>query len=273
MAGTLDEPDAPAAPQSLRRRALVAGLVAGGLCLLSACSGGSEAVAVGAQPSVTPSIYPLPPPTVEAAAEEAQGDHAATFVRTAEGVVLPDAEVTPGAVFEDVGAAEICDLHYSQGVRQPRFNAKVAVFASYGVSIRDRDIYQVDHLVPVSLGGSNAEENLWPLPYQDAGGAEDKDLVERQLRGLVCSNKVSLQEAQDAIAKNWWQAHQTYMGLPINPGSEGPEPWERPTTEPGEVVNGGLCAVEGEIGYTDPKHIRLTCTATSFGELRWQKRY
>jgi len=63
------------------------------------------------------------------------------------------------------------------------------------------------------------------------------------------------------------------MSMPINPGSAGLEPWTRPTQKPGEVVNGGVCDAEGLIGYTSSKHVRLTCSATSFGELRWQKRY
>lgn len=281
MAGTLEVRGAGTAVGATRqrtapgrRRSVIAGLAAGAVGLLSACGGVGDDVVVGAQPTVAPSVYALPPAIPAAGTvEEAESSHAATFVQTEEGVVLPDEDLTPGAVFEDVGAAQICDFHYTQGVRQPRFNAKVSAFASYGVSIRDRDIYQVDHLVPVSLGGSNVEENLWPQPYDEMAGAEHKDLLERQLRGLVCSNLVSLVEAQDAIATNWWLAYQTYMGRPIIPGSEGPELWERPTQTAGEVANGGLCDVEGAIGYTEPKRIRLTCTATSFGELRWQKRY
>jgi hypothetical protein len=37
-------------------------------------------------------------------------------------------------------------------------------------------------------------------------------------------------------------------------------------------VNGAPCEQEGAIGYTDPKHIRLTCSATADGRLVWQKR-
>nr|ALS90375.1 HNH endonuclease [uncultured bacterium] len=244
-----------------------------GLCVLSAC-GDEPSGPVGAQPPVEPSIHPLPPPTIAevmVASEAPTGPQ--NFVQNPDGVVFPDRALTPGAVFDDVVAADICELYYTQGVRQPRFNDKIAAFASYGISIRDRDIYQVDHLIPVSLGGSNAEANLWPQPYDELAGADQKDLLERHLRGLVCSNKLDLRDAQRTIATDWWAAYQTYMSMPIDPGTAGPEPWKPYEPVEGEVSNGALCETEGEVGYTISKHIELTCTATSYGELRWQKRY
>jgi hypothetical protein len=178
-----------------------------------------------------------------------------------------------GTSFDDVTAQDICRPSYTQGIRQPRFNDKVEAFANYGISIHDRDVYAVDHLIPIALGGSNTIANLWPQPYDDVAGANQKNQLERQLRGLVCSNLLSLADAQRAIATDWWQAYGTYMSLTILPGSAGPEPPEQPTPVEGAVVNGGVCETEGEVGYTEPKQVELTCTRTGFGELRWQKRY
>jgi hypothetical protein len=228
---------------------------------------------MGAQPVSSPAIFPLPPDASSAAPEQSSAAPTDLFLRNAEGVVLPDPERTPGAIFEDVQAADICDLHYTQGIRQPRFNAKVSAFASYGLSIHDRERFDVDHLIPVSLGGNNDDANLWPQPFDEEAGAQAKDLLERQLRGLVCSEYIPLQEAQQAIAKDWWTAFQTYMGRPVKPGSEGLPPPEPFDPKPGEVANGGPCEVAGAIGYTEQKHVKLTCTATSSGDLRWQKRY
>jgi hypothetical protein len=262
---------------ALRRTQLVAGLAAVALTTLTlaACSSDDGGQLVGAQPSVSPSIYPLTPSTTEPLVASAEADEGplGAFTHNADGVVLPDPDLTPGATFPDVDAAAICELHYTQGVRQPRFNTKVASFANYGIDIHDRDTYQVDHLVPVSLGGSNAEENLWPQPYDDVAGAEQKDLLERQLRGLVCSHKLALADAQKAVATDWWSAYETYMGLPIDPGSDGPPQPTRREPAPGEVTNGAPCDREGAIGYTEPKRVKLTCTRSSWGVLRWQKRY
>jgi hypothetical protein len=63
------------------------------------------------------------------------------------------------------------------------------------------------------------------------------------------------------------------MGLPILPGTAGPEPPRQHQPQPGEVYNGGPCTTEGEVGYTVPKRVPLTCRLTSDGALRWQKRY
>jgi hypothetical protein len=238
----------------------------------SACAPDDQ-TPVGAQPSTRPSVYVVPPPASDAPEPIDDRGVLAAYQRTPDGVSLPDPSVTPGSAFSDVGQAEICDLHYTMGIRQPRFNDKVAAFAAYGVSIHDRDIFQVDHLIPISLGGDNGEGNLWPQAYDDVAGATQKDQVERQLRGLVCSNALTLPEAQTAIATNWWAAYQTYMGRPILPGSDGPAPYTPYEPVPGEVANGASCNEEGAVGYTEGKGIALTCTATGFGQLVWQKRY
>jgi hypothetical protein len=195
--------------------------------------------------------------------------------RVRDGVRLPDRDVTPGAVFADVSRADVCDLHYSQGVRQPRFNAKVEAFAAYGLSIHERDTYLVDHLVPVALGGSNAATNLWPQPRSGTRGAQAKDALEVRLRALVCAKKVPLRQAQSAIAADWWAAHVRYMGMDVPVNQSGPQPWQPSPPPKGRypVTNAGPCPTEGKVGYTDSKHIRFTCTAGADGRLRWRKRY
>jgi hypothetical protein len=258
-------------------RAAAAALLLAAGALLSGCAN-DPPVGAGAQPSTGPSVFPIVPkddaaPQVVGATGPGNGRAIAHGVTLPSGAQLPDRRVTPGSFFPDVTAADICDLHYVLGVRQPRFNAKVEAFANYGVSTHDRDVYQVDRLVPVSLGGNNAVENLWPQPSGERYGAQAKDRLERQLRGLVCSHKLSLATAQQAIATNWWQAYQTYMGLAIDPGSAGLAPWTPPTSSPGEVTNGAPCPTAGKVGFTDGKHVRLTCTANSLGQLRWAKRY
>lgn len=251
------------------RRALFPAAVAVGL--ICSCSAGPQ-VPVGAQPTPEPSITALPVPTTELSSTS-EGP-SSVFVVSTDGVVMPNAELTPGDVYPDVTAADICDDHYTKSVRQPRFNAKVKAFSLYGLSIHARDAFEVDKLVPTSLGGTNSIENLWPQPYGGPAGAEVKNQTERQLRGLVCSNTITLAEAQDAVAADWWAAHHRYAGLPILPGSAGPEPWTPPaeeSTAPYAVVNQGPCQVEGQVGYTEAKHIRFTCTMTDTG-LRWSKR-
>ena len=263
-------------PRRGRPRVASVALAVAMLGILTGCDDGGERVVVGAQSTPTPSIYALPPEPdakVAVAQSEEEDAPAAAVQRTADGVALPDPDTTSGAAFADVANKDICQFHYTKSVRQPRYNDKVMAFATYGVSIHERDVYHVDHLIPISLGGSNEVKNLWPQPYDGARGADQKNLLERQLRGLVCSGTLTLGEAQSAIATDWWAAYGRYMRLPIKPGSAGPELWQRPSEDAGEVRNGGPCTKAGAVGYTVSKPIKLTCRENGLGELRWAKRY
>jgi hypothetical protein len=258
---TAVRPSRPArrSPARLRAGALV---TLAALALASGCT--TDEAAVGAQPSPRPSVVPLPIPTVSVAPAE---QPASAAFRTSGEAVLPDLTLTPGAAFPDVDRAALCDPHYAQGVRQPQFNDKVAAFTAYGISIHSRDQYQVDRLIPVALGGSNAAANLWPQPFGSRGAAQ-KDELESKLRLLVCSGALDLATAQRAIATDWSSALDTYLPLPER---QAPDPGT--PADPYEVKNGAPCPVEGAVGFTANKSIRFTCQRQSDGTLSWGKRY
>jgi hypothetical protein len=118
---------------------------------------------------------------------------------------LPDRYCTPGKVFSTVRARQVCRSGYSKGVRHVTTFTKNAVYASYGVLSHTAGEYEVDHLVPLELGGSNAIENLWPEPA-DTDNGEDfhtKDRLENFLHKRVCSGRMSLRAAQRAMKTNW----------------------------------------------------------------------
>jgi hypothetical protein len=58
--------------------------------------------------------------------------------------------------------------------------------------------WEVDHLVPLELGGSNSVRNLWPERY-----FRRKDRLENRLHDERCAGDRSLRSAQRAIARNW----------------------------------------------------------------------
>src|SRR5262249_49951369 len=96
-------------------------------------------------------------------------------------------------------------------------------FNSYGIESNRRNQYQLDHLIPLALGGSNAIKNLFPLPnYTSPWNAGAKDRLEVRLQKLVCSGQVDLETAQRAIAVNWTVAYQRFMGIspPVGAKSE-----------------------------------------------------
>ena len=60
--------------------------------------------------------------------------------------------------------------------------------------------WEIDHLVPLELGGSNDLANLWPQPINEA---RNKDRVEGFLHRNVCNGQITLEEAQ-RLVKTWW---------------------------------------------------------------------
>ena len=132
----------------------------------------------------------------------------------APGVLYPDPSLTPGAVFSGVTAAEVCTVGYSASVRSVSSAVKAQVFARYGL-VDTPATYEVDHFISLELGGTNDVTNLWPEPYAPVGvGARDKDGVEAHLHAQVCSGKMTLADAQKAIATDWYSVYREMNGLP-----------------------------------------------------------
>jgi hypothetical protein len=116
---------------------------------------------------------------------------------------LPDTACTPGALFTAATASEVCVHGYSASVRNVPTRVKRAVYAEYGIRRHRRGEYEVDHLISLELGGSNAIANLWPEAAAPRPGFHQKDTVENALHDRVCSGTMTLAAAQRIIATNW----------------------------------------------------------------------
>ena len=75
---------------------------------------------------------------------------------------LPDSACTPGAIFAYATVQEICTPGYSRSVRNVPYSEKDQAYAEYGIQSHYPGQYEVDHLVPLELAGSNDIANLWP---------------------------------------------------------------------------------------------------------------
>jgi hypothetical protein len=137
---------------------------------------------------------------------------------------LPDPRCTPGSVDPDVTRADmgstICKKGWTATVRPPeaqteRFKYDVAYLA-YGTPSAERT--ELDHLVPLELGGSNDATNLWP-EYPPT--PNPKDSVEDALNAAVCDGRVSLTAAQNAIASDWLTAERRLGLVATGGGSSG----------------------------------------------------
>jgi hypothetical protein len=87
-----------------------------------------------------------------------------------------------------------------------------AVLRSYGWDPATTRKYELDHLIPLELGGSNDAANLWPEPGGLEYGFARKDRLENALHRLVCTGQLDYREAQQAIAADWWAAYLRWVG-------------------------------------------------------------
>ena len=130
-------------------------------------------------------------------------------------VPLPSRRLTPGAVFAQATRSVVCVSGYTASVRNVPTAERKAVFAEYHIPYADHAKYEVDHLISLELGGSNAIKNLWPEAYAGTAGARVKDKIENKLHALVCSGQISLGKAQHLIAVNWWAAYRAYLNIAV----------------------------------------------------------
>jgi hypothetical protein len=119
---------------------------------------------------------------------------------------LPDPSCTPGSVdpaeTQKNIKSTICKSGWTATVRPPESQTNYAKYhvAYPAYHIKAGTVSELDHLVPLELGGSNDITNLWP----EVGRVPNpKDTVENALKRAVCGGKVTLVAAQNAIASNW----------------------------------------------------------------------
>lgn len=110
-----------------------------------------------------------------------------------------------------MGTDQICVSGYAHSVRNVSSSRYAPLYKKYGLSYPQASgAYELDHLVPLELGGSNDDANLWPEPASPAPGFHQKDKLENGLHDLACSGQLPLADAQRAIAENWYAAYETY---------------------------------------------------------------
>jgi len=101
---------------------------------------------------------------------------------------------------------------YTKQVRNVPAEMKRAVYREYNITSHEGGDYEVDHLIPLELGGSNSIKNLWPESHRTSPwNAQVKDRLEGKLHELVCSGQLDLKTAQHAIASNWIEAYKLYV--------------------------------------------------------------
>jgi hypothetical protein len=138
--------------------------------------------------------------------------------RIRNGYPVPDPRCTPGgfntSITENVlrnpawRTAEIRNCEVSEA-------EKHATYKWYGlqkprVNSGKEQVCELDHLVPLELGGADGLGNIWPECGPDATTLDNryfkiKDHVENYLADEVKAGRISLETAQQGIASDWTQ--------------------------------------------------------------------
>jgi hypothetical protein len=130
----------------------------------------------------------------------------------ADPAIVPDPTLTPGAV-RTVDVDEVCTI----GMRELRHWSRERddrIMAEYGLPTGPHPDYEVDHLIPLGLGGADDDKNLWAEPrrsIEKEWPAEKKDELEHRLRDLVCAGQLDVRAAQRAIRDDWTEAFKQYF--------------------------------------------------------------
>lgn len=123
---------------------------------------------------------------------------------------LPDPECTPGAIFAEATRERVCQAGYTATVRKVPDSLKKKVFKEYGISATQPfGSYEIDHFIPLAIGGSNDIANLFPEAADPFPGFHEKDLVENYLQHEVCLGHIEIGAAQRVIAADWVKVYET----------------------------------------------------------------
>lgn len=176
-----------------------------------ALSGCTSSASISGQPAASPASsaatgHPVLPPTQVPTGKPAAGvlrpaALGPTAALVPADVPMPDPALTPGGT-QSTDPAAVCTPGWASAHRDVSTATKDQVAAAYGLSSRYG--YEIDHLIPLELGGANTTANLWPEPYNSPDGAIQKDGLEDWLHQQVCDHGLALVTAQRQIAHNWY---------------------------------------------------------------------
>lgn len=147
--------------------------------------------------------------------------------------IFPNHQLTPGGIDQRMFTPAYLCAHPTSDRRRVPLALRHEVFAAYGVSYDDHGNYEVDHFVPLSLGGVNSCPdnhtcNLWPQPHQKdyaqvaPWGSETKDKIEGKLYTEMCNTHTHkakkdaqwLVETRQALIDDWQSLYRQYFGEP-----------------------------------------------------------
>jgi hypothetical protein len=127
----------------------------------------------------------------------------ATLATLAAPAVADDMPLNP-AVTQPTIEATICSPGWTKTVRpSPRYTNRIKIKLIRELEIPEDLLvdFELDHRIPLALGGAPSDErNLELQPWDEAG---EKDRIETCLSRAVCAGSITLDEARRRIWTDW----------------------------------------------------------------------
>lgn len=119
--------------------------------------------------------------------------------------VYPNIEYTTGDLLT-TNKEIVCNPNYLSTIKGISKQTKMKIFKNYGIDYpQPSSIAKIDNFIPLEIGGSNAEKNLWVMLYPEF---EWKNKVEQYLYDKVCKEgSMDLEQAQALIRTNWYKIY------------------------------------------------------------------
>lgn len=153
------------------------------------------------------SAVTLPPPAHKVCKPKTVGS---------EGMMVPDPSCTPGAINPTLTEAVLKDPAFRTGCVRNDATSESEKQKTYkwyktkhpGHNTGSTQTCELDHLVPLYLGGADTLDNIWPQcgpsgVHLDDRFFKEKDKVEFYLGQQVREGKMELEKAQKGIAEDW----------------------------------------------------------------------
>jgi hypothetical protein len=128
---------------------------------------------------------------------------------------LPKGKINPDITQDNINE-NICIPNWTSTVRPNTTytnKLKLKQLTEFNFVDKDPKNYEEDHIISISLAGSvDSPDNLIPQSYIGKCNARIKDKIEVKLHRLICSRKITLQQAQTEISQDWVASYNKRIG-------------------------------------------------------------